>query len=117
MSFVLTLSTIHYQIYNLLEIFFELAVFFVQFADDVRDAYTQNLNKKSKQKAIVNDLHRAGTDRLTNNKWMTVDQWARYIKDDLPLSGNVHSLPLEGADICLASANIDLRTNCPVKKN
>ena len=57
MLFVLTLSTAHFRIYNLINIFFRLAVFF-QIYDDVRNRTQKKLPMKSQWKSIVGDFHR-----------------------------------------------------------
>ena len=63
---------------------------------------TQKINPtKLQRKAIVNNFHRKGTDRLVKNKWMKADQWERHINDAIPLVGASDALSLAGADLPL----------------
>ena len=64
---------------------------------------------KSQRKAIVNNFHRAGTDRLLKNIWMTPDQWASHINDALPLAGAADAPPLAGAALPLS---VGIQINC-----
>ena len=73
----------------------------VKFDGDVRDTYKRNLQTKSQKKAIVDDFCRLGTDRLVNNKRIIANQWARYLKDGLPLSGTTSSIPLAVSSLIL----------------
>ena len=69
----------------------------------------KKLTVKSQRKAIVNFFCGSGTDRLVNNKWITDNQFSRYINNAITLAGSDDALTLAGAALPLAGG---IQINC-----